>query len=271
MKLIRTIPAMGYGTWNRTNDETYQGVLSALEVGYRHIDTAQGYANEQDVGRAIKDSSLTHKEIFLTTKVKPENFGPQAILPSVRESLEKLQTEQVDLLLLHFPSIGGEYPMDDYMMQFAEVYDLGLCKNIGLSNFTIPLLNQALKLLGEREVITNQVEIHPFLQNRPIVDHCKNLGISLTAYSPLARGAVLNNSVLTTIAEKHHATAAQISLAFILAEGYITIPAARQKARILENFNALKIQLSPSDIEKIRALESGLRLTNGDWCPTWDA
>lgn len=270
MDLINNIPVLGYGTWNRTGEETYQGVLDALEIGYRHIDTAQGYQNEQDVGQALKDSDLARGAIFLTTKVKPENFSPNTILPSVRESLEKLQTDQVDLLLLHFPSIGGKYAMEDYMMQFAEVYDLGLCKNIGLSNFTIPLLDQALVLLGHRKLLTHQVEIHPFLQNHLIVNRCKALGIPLTAYSPLARGAVLDNALLQNIANKHNATAAQISLAFILAEGYITIPAARKWERILENFNALNVNLESSDIENIRSLEANLRLTNGPWCPKWD-
>ncbi|BCE01156.1 aldo/keto reductase [Marinicellulosiphila megalodicopiae] len=264
------LPLMGFGTWNRTELETYQSVQDALLIGYRHIDTAQGYDNEQAVGKAIAESKVDRKEIFLTTKVKPENFGPNVILGTVKESLEKLQTEQVDLLLLHYPSIGGEYDMEDYIAQFAQVYDMGLCKNIGLSNFTISLLDQAISLLGDRKIITNQVEIHPLMQNTPIVEHCKSLGIPLTAYSPLARGEIMGHPVLTEIAKNHNATVAQISLAFLMSQNYSVIPAARSFDRIKENFDAIKIKLSFSEIETIKTIDEKKRLVDGPWCPQWD-
>lgn len=270
MKNFNIIPKIGYGTWNRTEQETYQGVIDALAIGYRHIDTAQGYDNEKCVGQAIKDSAVPREDVFLTTKIKPENFGPNVILPSVQKSLEKLQADHVDLLLLHFPSIGGEYAMEDYMEQFAKVYDMGLCKNIGLSNFTIGLVDHAISLLGNRKLITNQVEIHPLMQNTPIVEHCRSLNISLTAYSPLARGEIMGHPTLQKIADSHDATIAQISLAFLMAQGFVVIPAARSFERIKENFDSTQIILSEEEIVLIKLMDEKKRLVDGPWCPQWD-
>lgn len=267
---MKTMNRLGFGTWNRTEKETYQSVTDALNIGYRHIDTAQGYDNEQAVGQAIKDSHVSRDKIFLTTKVKPENFGPNVILGTVQESLKKLKTEQVDLLLLHYPSIDGEYDMEDYMAQFSKVYDMGLCKNIGLSNFTISLLDQAKSLLSDRKIMTNQVEIHPLMQNTPIVEHCQSLGIALTAFSPLARGEILGHPVLTKIADQHKASVAQISLAFLMSQDFTVIPAARAFDRIKENFESTQITLSAQEINMIKQIDEKKRLVDGPWCPAWD-
>jgi len=270
MKTVNDIPIMGYGTWNRTAQETYDGVLNAFKIGYRHIDTAQGYDNEEDVGRAIKDSGLKREDIFLTTKVKPENLGPNVVLPTVKRSLDKLQTQQVDLLLLHYPSINDEYEMKDYMAQFIEVFEMGLCKRIGVSNFNIKLLDNALSLLGNHMFSTNQVEIHPLMQNHPIVNHCKSLHIPMTAYSPLARGEVMDNPVLQQIAKSHNASIAQISLAFLMTQNHIVIPAARSFERIKENFESINIQLTQEQIALIKNIDQKKRLVDGPWCPKWD-
>ena len=181
IKSIGPIPQMGFGTWNRRGDEAYRSVTWALEAGYRHLDTAEGYHNEAFVGKAIAESGVPRSEIFLTTKVAPENFGPGQIMLHVNASLEKLRTDQIDLLLLHWPSIKDRYQIEDYMAQFAEVYDKRLTKHIGVSNFTKQYINRALELLGNRPIMTNQVEIHVFMQNRPIVDYCRARGIPLTA------------------------------------------------------------------------------------------
>lgn len=265
------IPRMGYGTWNRSGDEAYQGVVWALEAGYRHIDTAQGYDNEQHVGRAIRDSGLDRSDVFVTTKVRPENFGPGRIMPTVRESLEKLGTDKVDLLLLHWPAIKNQYPLEDYVGQFAEVYDAGLADRIGVSNFTIPLIDATIKLLGDRVISTNQVECHVYMQNRLIIDHCRQLGIQITAYSPLARGRVAGDPLLTEIGKAHGAGPDQVALAFLLAEGYVVIPSSARKERIITNLKAGDIRLTPEEMARIRTLEKGLRLVNGDWCPVWDS
>lgn len=264
------IPHIGFGTWNRDGQEAYDGVQCALEVGYRHIDTAEGYNNEEYVGDAIAASRVPRSQIFLTTKVAPESFGPGQVMPHVRASLEKLKVDQVDLLLLHYPSIGDEYEIEDYMAQFAEVFDAGLTKRLGVSNFTKHYVDRAIDLLGDRKIATNQVEIHPHMQNRPVVDHCRALDIPLTAYSPLGRGHVNQDSTLQRIGATHGVTPAQVALAFLLAEGFVVIPSSGNPARIAENFAARNVKLSPEEIIEVRALEEGRRLVNGPWCPNWD-
>jgi len=268
--MVAGIPQMGYGTWNRPGDEAYNGVIWAIEAGCRHIDTAQGYDNEQDVARGIRDSGVPRAEIFITTKVKPENFGPGRIMPSVRESLDKLETEQVDLLLLHWPSIRNQYPLEDYVGQFAEVYDAGLAKRIGVSNFTKALIDDTIRLLGDRKIATNQVECHVFMQNRPIVEHCGKRGIAITAYSPLARGAVVGDPVLAEIGRAHGASGEQVALAFLMAKGMIVIPSSGKRERIVSNFEARRIALTPEEVARIEGLERGMRLVDGDWAPKFD-
>lgn len=267
---IAGIPSMGYGTWNRSGQEAYQGVLWAIEAGCRHIDTAQGYRNEEEVGRAIKDSGLARSEVFITTKIAPENYGPGEVMRTAKQSLEKLGVEKVDLLLLHWPSPHNEYPLESYVSQFAEVYDAGLSQQIGVSNFTIALIDEAQRLLGKREIVTNQVEIHVYMQNRPIVDHCRKLGVSTTAYSPLARGALTDDPVLSEIGKPHGVSAAQVALAFLIAEGHVVIPSSGKQDRIASNFAARNLQLSEAELGRVRALEKGMRLVNGDWTPDWD-
>lgn len=267
---METAPTLGYGTWNRPDDSGYRCTRDALEVGYRHLDCAEGYENEAEVGRAIADVGLPREELWVTTKVAPESFGPGQVRPHAEASIEKLGVGPVDLLLLHYPSINDEYDIEDYMAQFAEVYDAGLARNIGVSNFTISYLDQALALLGDRKLLTNQVELHPFLANGPIVDRCKEAGIGLTAYCPLARGAVLDDPVLNAVAGEHSATPSQVSLAYLLAKGYWVIPSAGHRDRIAENFAATKVSLTDAQIEQIDGLDRGMRLVNGPWCPKWD-
>lgn len=268
--MVGDIPQMGYGTWNRPGDEAYDGVVWALEAGCRHIDTAQGYKNEQEVARGIKSSGVPRGDIFITTKVAPENYGPGVIMPSVRESLDKLQTEKVDLLLLHWPSINDKYPLEDYVGQFAEVFDAGLATRIGVSNFTKALLDRTIKLLGDRKIVTNQVECHVYMQNRPIADYCKELGIVVTAYAPLARGKIVGDPVLEEIGKAHGATGEQVALAFLMAEGHIVIPSSGKRERIVSNFEARQLQLTPAELERVAGLERGMRLVDHDWTPVWD-
>ena len=267
-KTVGAIPAIGFGTW--TGDDIADCVAWALEAGYRHIDTAQGYKNEAACGGAIHRSGITRDEIFITTKVAPDNYGPGALRPSVEKSLDRLRVDQVDLLLLHWPSPHNKYPMPSYMEQFAEVFDAGLARMIGVSNFTIPLIAQAIALLGDRPISTNQVEIHVFMQNRPIVDHCRSIGIPTTAYAPLARGAVAGDPVLAEIGAAHGATEGQIALAFLLAEGHAVIPSSRKKDRIAANRAAGKITLSEDEVRRLRTLDRGQRIVNSAGRPVWD-
>lgn len=268
--MVGDIPQMGYGTWNRPGDEASNGVLWALEAGCRHIDTAQGYNNEEDVARGIKASGVPRAEIFITTKVKPDNYGEGALVPSVRESLAKLETEAVDLLLLHWPSPHNRHPFESYVSQFAEAFDAGLTKRIGVSNFTKAMIDEARTILGDRPITTNQVECHVYMQNRPIVDYCQSLNIPITAYAPLARGRIVGDALLAEIGAAHGVAGEQVALAFLMAEGHIVIPSSGKKDRIITNFEARKITLTPDEVAKIRGLERNERLVDGEWTPTWD-
>ncbi len=270
MRRVGPIPQMGFGTWQREGVACFRGVMDALDIGYRHIDTAEGYDNEEFVGTALVESGVPREEIWITTKVAPESFGPGQVRPHVEASLEKLRLERVDLLLLHYPSIGDEYDIADYMAQFAEVCDAGLTRHLGVSNFTLRYIDRALELLGDRPILTNQVELHPFLANRTIVDHCRARGIALTAYSPLARGRVAQDPVLKEIAGDHGATPAQVALAWLMAEGYVVLPSAGSRIRLAENFAAQELALTETELGRVAALDKGMRLVDGPWCPTWD-
>ncbi|WP_368186468.1 aldo/keto reductase [Aestuariibius sp. HNIBRBA575] len=270
MSALEKMPQMGFGTWNRPDQEAYQSTLTALETGYRHIDGAEGYENEEFVGRAIADSGIARADLWVTTKVAPESFGPGQVRPHVEASLEKLGVGPVDLLLLHYPSIGDEYDIQDYMAQLADVYDAGLTRHIGVSNFTIHYIDKALELLGDRVILTNQVEMHPFMQNHPIVDHCAHKNIPITAFSPLARGAILDDAPFVAMASDLGITPAQLALAFLMAEGHVVIPSSSNPGRIAENFAAQDVSLTTDQIETLRSMDRGLRLVNGPWCPKWD-
>ncbi len=270
MKQIGAIPHIGFGTWKRNGDDGYRAVLDALEVGYRHIDTAEAYDNEQDVGKAIALSNLKRSELFITTKVAPDNLGPGQVRPHVMASLEKLGLEQVDLLLVHWPSLQDRFDVRDYVAQFQAVHAEGLSKHIGVSNFTKRHLAAAIEVLGEGVIATNQVEVHPFFQNSIMKTHCKLLGIPLTAYSPLARGAVNSNDLLIRIAQKHKATPGQVTLAFLLAEGHVIIPTSSNKTRMAENLEAQHLNLDEADMKNIRSLNADQRIVNGNWAPQWD-
>ena len=268
--MIGPMPRMGFGTWKREGDEAQRTILWALEAGYRLIDTAEGYGNETEVGRALAASGVPRGEIFLTTKVSPENLGRGQVRPHVEASLDRLGVDHVDLLLVHWPAIDDRFELADYLGQVAEVQDAGLTRHIGVSNFTKRHIDRALEVLGDRPITTNQVEIHVFMQNRPIVEHCRARGIPLTAYAPLARGAVSDEVVLSRIAEVHDGTPGQVALAFLLAEGYAVIPSSSDRGRIEDNFAAQDLRLDEDEVTALRGLDRDMRLVDGTWCPKWD-
>ena len=270
MTAQQIIPQFGFGTWNHPEEETYRIVREALEIGYRHIDTAEMYGNERAVGRAIKASGLKRDEIFITTKVAPENFAPGQIVPHAKASLEKLGIEKANLYLLHWPSPQDHFDAHDYVTQLGQVHDAGLAQQIGVSNFTKKYLDIALRILGADRIATNQVECHVLMQNHPITDYTKSKGISITAYCPLARGHLSESAGLVAMAKKHGATPEQIGLAFLMAEGHVVIPSSSKRERIQSNWDAQKVRLSAEDISTIRKLDANRRLVNGAWCPVWD-
>ncbi|MFA0809581.1 2,5-didehydrogluconate reductase DkgB [Microbulbifer epialgicus] len=267
---MKQIPMLGVGTARLEGKQVVQSVRIAFELGFRHIDTAQIYGNEADVGKAVAGSGLERREIFLTTKVWLENLGRARFLPSVRESLQKLRTEYVDLLLIHWPAGEDGTPMVEYLEQLSAAKQAGLARAIGVSNFTNAQLDQAVAQLGAGQIATNQVEVHPYLQNDVVVDHCQSLGIPVTGYMPLAKGKVVEDKVLGQIAQKHRASIAEVVIAWSLARGIITIPSSTKRAHLQSNLAAASLRLTSDDVQQIKALERGEHLINPSYAPAWD-
>lgn len=264
------IPALGFGTYGRWKAEGQKAIETALEVGYRHIDTAQSYDTEGECGRALIASELPRDEVFVTTKIGTENLAAGKLIPSLRESLDNLQMDKVNITLIHWPSPNEEIDLPVYIEQIAEAHALGLTGMIGVSNFTISHLKQAQEILGDLAISNNQIELHPFLQNAKLANYCEANGIAVTCYRPIAEGRVKDDPVITGIAERHGATAAQVSLAYFMQMGRIVIPTSGKAERIAENFGALKLPLTDADMVAMASCDRNERYIAPDWGPNWD-
>ncbi|MFE8070462.1 2,5-didehydrogluconate reductase DkgB [Marinobacteraceae bacterium S3BR75-40.1] len=267
---IDPLPTPGLGTFRLKGTDAQQAVRSALELGYRHIDTAQMYENEADVGQAIKDSGIGRDRIFLTTKIWWDRLRPDDLQASMRESLDRLQTPHVDLALIHWPSPDNSVPMADYLEALQAVQDAGQARFIGVSNFTNRQLDQALDILGDQHLLTNQVEVHPFLQNDVVVDHCQERGLTVTGYMPLAVGQVMNDATLQRIADKHGVNPAQVTLAWLHHRGVVPIPSSTNREHLKANLDALRLNLDEDDLTEISALDRNDRIADPDFAPDWD-
>lgn len=255
------VPALGFGTWKLLGDEAISATKKALEIGFRHIDTADAYKNHKEVGRAIEESGIDRKEIFLTTKVWHSDLTPATLEKSVNRFLEELETGYIDLLLIHWPN--RNISLDQTLEAMNQLKSKGIIKNIGVSNFTINHLKDCLET--DIEVVNNQVELHPTFAQFELQKFCNEKGIILTAYSPLGRGADLDNPVLREISEKYGKTLSQAILNWIVSRGVIAIPKASSEEHIKENFEALDFELSAEDVEKINGLNRGERLIDNEW------
>ena len=269
--MTQTIPAFGLGTFRLTGQTVIDSVKNALSVGYRVIDTAQIYGNEAEIGQAIAESGVARQDLFITTKIWTDNLAGDKLIPSLKESLAKLRTEQVDLTLIHWPSPANAVPLPEYMAALAEAKAQGLTRLIGVSNFTISLLGQAIDAVGASEIATNQVEISPYLQNRKLVDYARGQGIHLTSYMTLAYGKAVQDPVLQAIAQAHGATPAQVALAWALQQGFAVIPSSTKRENLSSNLQAQRLRLTDDDMAKIAALDRGERLANPEGiAPAWD-
>jgi 2,5-diketo-D-gluconate reductase B len=264
------LPALGLGTFRLKGQQVIDSVRSALELGYRHIDTAQIYGNEAEVGQAIADSGVPRDELFVTTKIWTENLAGHKLIPSLADSLAKLGMQQVDLTLIHWPSPDAGIHVAEYMTTLLEAKAQGLTRQIGVSNFTIRHLQQALEVVGAEQIVTNQIELHPYLQNRKLVEFTRQQGIQLTAYMPLAYGKVMDDPVIQRIAAAHGASAAQVTLAWLLQQDFAVIPSSTKRAHQESNLAARNLRLSTQDMDDIAALERNQRLANPDFAPLWD-
>lgn len=266
-----TVPAFGLGTFRLKDQVVIDSVTNGLEVGYRVIDTAQIYGNEAEVGKAIADSGVSRDELFITTKIWTDNFAADKLIPSLKESLAKLQTDHVDLTLIHWPSPQGAVPVKEFMSALLEAKQQGLTKQIGISNFTIALMKEAIEAVGAENIATNQIELHPYLQNRKVAEFAQQNGIQITSYMTLAYGEVLKDPVIEQIAKRHDATAAQVTLAWAMQLGYAVIPSSTKRSNLESNLKARDLKLSEEDMAQIAALDRGHRLTSpASLAPQWD-
>ncbi|WP_024459697.1 2,5-didehydrogluconate reductase DkgB [Marinimicrobium sp. LS-A18] len=270
MSQAPVIPAIGLGTFRLKDQEVKDAVKSALDLGYRHIDTAQFYDNEEAVGEAIHESGIPRHELFITTKVWHDFLDGDKPVESLKESLQKLGTDYVDLALIHWPSPDNAVPMAHYIGKLNEARELGLAKHIGVSNFTIAQVNEALAAPGGAHIVTNQIEVHPYLQNKKLVKHCQDKGLQVTGYMPLAVGKVMKDPVLEDIGKAHGVTPAQVALAWVAQQDIVVIPSSTKPAHQKANLAALDVRLSDDEMEKINALDAGERIANPDFAPQWD-
>ena len=263
------VPALGYGTWQLRGKDCVRGVQKALDVGYRHIDTAQAYGNELDVGTALNEYDINREDYFLTTKIWMDNFSPKKFLKSLDESLNKLQTEYVNMLLLHWPDDNSDF--DETLGQLMEAKKSGKARLIGVSNYTVELMKNA-QSKTDNTLVTNQVEFHPFIDQGPVLEWVRRHNMFLTGYSPLSRGDVLKSDTINSIGTKYKKNAGQVTLRWALQhERVAVIPKAASEDHIKGNFEVFDFELTQAEMDQISALhrEDG-RKVNPDWAPDWD-
>jgi 2,5-diketo-D-gluconate reductase B len=266
-----SIPAFGLGTFRLQGQVVIDSVSTALELGYRVIDTAQIYENEAEVGQAIAASGIAREDLFITSKIWVANFAKDRLIDSLRESLHKLQTDYLDLTLIHWTSPQDQVSVEEFMGALLEARDLGLTRQIGVSNFTVDLMKQAITAVGAQNIATNQIELHPYLQNRQVVEFAQSQGIQITSYMTLAYGEVLKDPVITQIADRLQATPAQVTLAWALQLGHGVIPSSTKRANLAGNLKASAITLNDADMALIASLDRGYRLTSPKGlAPAWD-
>jgi diketogulonate reductase-like aldo/keto reductase len=262
------IPVVGLGTWDLRRGTCARVVEQALRLGYRHIDTAEMYGNEREVGEGLRASGISRENVFITTKVWPDNLAPADLERSTKESLARLRLSHVDLLLIHWPS--PRIPLPDTMGALCRMKQAGFARHIGISNFTVPLIEEAVRLATE-PLVTNQIEWHPYIDQSKVVAACRRHGLSVTAYSPIARGRAGDDAQLQRIGMRHGKTAGQVSLRFLIQEGAIVIPRTSKLERLKENMTIFDFELGRAEMDAIRKLaDEATRVVDWSGAPNWD-
>jgi diketogulonate reductase-like aldo/keto reductase len=264
------IPLIGLGTWDLRGRVCADMVEQALRLGYRHIDTAEMYDNEREVGEGLRAAAVPRDEVFVTTKVWPAHFAPGDLEQAAKDSLARLCLAEVDLLLLHWPN--PKIPLADTLGALCEVKQAGITRHIGVSNFTVTLIAEAVRLASE-PLVCDQIEMHPFLDQSKVVTACREQGMAVVAYSPIARGGAPKDAVLRRIGGAHGKTAAQVSLRWLVQQGIAAIPRTSKAERLKENLAIFDFELSPEEMAEITALaHRGGRLIDYAYAgtPTWD-
>ncbi|PSP87686.1 aldehyde oxidoreductase [Halobacteriales archaeon QS_4_66_20] len=259
------MPMLGLGTWqNDDHEQCAESVRTALELGYRHVDTAQVYGNEAAVGEGIAAADVDRDDVFLATKIWFTNLDPDSVVSTTRASLQKLGIDYVDLLYVHWPA--GEYDPEATLPAFDDLYDEGLIRNVGVSNFEPEHIDRAREVL-DAPVFANQVEMHPFLPQTELRAYAEETDLELVAYSPLARGEVIGHPALEAVARKHDASAPQVALAWLRENGVTAVPKATSEAHIRDNYESLGISLDEGDVAQIDDIGRTNREINPDFAP----
>lgn len=265
-----SIPALGLGTWELTGATAERMVREALELGIRHVDTARAYGNEAEVGRALEASGVDRDDVFLTTKIWPDDFRRDDFADAVARSLEALRTDRVDLLLLHWPN--PDVPLGETIEALNEARSEGRTRHVGVSNFPVDLLARADET-SEAPVVVDQVEYHPFLDQEPVLGEVRRRRMALTAYSPLAHGDVPGNETLRRIGKGHGKSAAQVGLRWLLQqEAVIAIPRTASEEHLRQNVDVFGFELTGDEMREIGRLASpdGRRIDPAGLAPDWD-
>jgi len=261
------IQSIGLGTWQLT-ENCAESVENGLELGYVYVDTAQAYGNEAEVGEGIQNADIDRDDIWLTTKVWRDNLNKEDLKQSVEDSLEKLNTDYVDLLLIHWPF--QEMDLEEVLKEMDELVEEGKARNIGISNFTAEQTLKAQKL-SEHDLLTNQVEYHPFLNQDEVKEECRNQDMMLTAYSPLARGDVIGNETLQEIGEKYNKSEVQVALRWLIQqENVCAIPKATSEDHQKANLDIFDFELTDSEMDEISGLAKEDRKVDPNFGPKWD-
>jgi 2,5-diketo-D-gluconate reductase B len=262
------IPAIGLGTWELRGRTCARLVEQALKLGYRHIDTAQIYENEREVGDGVRASGVKRDDVFVTTKVWTTHFAPNDLERSAKESLVRLRLPEVDLLLLHWPN--PQVPLSETLGALAHAKKLGLARHIGVSNFTVALIEQAVAECPE-PLVCDQVEYHPYLDQTKVREACAQHGLALVAYSPVAKGKVKGDETLNRIGRAHGKTAAQICLRWLVQQNVCAIPRTSKIERLSENIDIFDFELSDAEMARISRMgDAKTRLTDFGFAPKWD-
>ena len=262
------LPVIGFGTSGLHGRRCTAMVQMALKIGYRYIDTAQAYGNETEVGRGLARSGLPREQIFLATKFEQANLSAAAVRREIAASLGRLGTSYVDLLMIHWPS--KDIALKETLTAFAELREEGLIRHIGVCNFTLRLLREAVEEHGA-DLLCNQIEYHPLLAQKTVLPYLQSQRIALVAYCPLARGRLLQDETLQRIAARHGKSTAQIALAWLASQDLVSaIPKASSAAHCRANLEIFDVTLSAEELAEIAALDRGERVIDPSWAPAWD-
>jgi 2,5-diketo-D-gluconate reductase B len=264
------IPLVGLGTWDLRGRTCARVVEQALKLGYRHVDTAEMYDNEREVGEGVRASGVKRNDIFVTTKIWPSHFAPRALERAARDCLVRLRLTEVDLLLLHWPN--PQIPLAETLGALCKVKQDGLARHIGVSNFTVTLIEEAVGIVTE-PLVCDQVECHPFLDQSRVIAACHEHGMAVVAYSPIARGNARNDKVLGRIGAAHKKTAAQVCLRYLVQRNIVVIPRTSKLDRLSENAAIFDFELGEAEMAEIAGLANpGGRIV--DWAysgnTNWD-